>query len=152
MEIYTTVCGGCGIRQRCVRLWHVYARVVGGGQQVTSPVPCWSKGVVCAASSLSIDEVAMVEAQSGGCSFVRWGARGRLGYHLCWGPWHVLTGRTYTIVIVLNLYYYKIFFTGILICHPCLSQFLSSFAFGNTNLCLNRILISFAFRNIKGVV
>jgi hypothetical protein len=38
-------------------------------------------------------------------------------------------------------------FAGILVRHPCLSRFLSLFAFGNTDPCLRWILSSFAFEN-----
>ena len=52
------------------------------------------------------------------------------------------------------LYYIKIenVFAGILIRHPYLSRFLSSFPFGNTDPCMSRILSSFAFKNTKEVV
>ena len=41
----------------------------------------------------------------------------------------------------------KDIFTGILARHLCMSRFLSSFAFGNTDPYLSRVLISFAYGN-----
>ena len=38
-------------------------------------------------------------------------------------------------------------FVGTLVRHPCMSRFLSSFAFGNTNPYLSRILSLFCFGN-----
>ncbi len=43
-------------------------------------------------------------------------------------------------------------FAGILVCHPCISQFLSSFAFGNTYPYLSRFLILFTFDNTEGII
>ena len=40
-------------------------------------------------------------------------------------------------------------FIGTLVCHPCMSQFLISFVFGNTYPYLSRFLSSFAFRNTE---
>ena len=56
----------------------------------------------------------------------------------------------------INLFYTIIkiedVFAGILVSHPYLSRFLSSFSFGNTDPCLSRTLSPFAFRNTKEVV
>jgi type VI protein secretion system component VasA len=43
-------------------------------------------------------------------------------------------------------------FAGILVRHPYLSRFLSSFAFENRDPHMSRILSSFAFENTKEVV
>ena len=41
---------------------------------------------------------------------------------------------------------------GILVRHPYMSRFLSSFDFGNTYIYLSKVLNSFAFGNTRGVI
>jgi hypothetical protein len=43
-------------------------------------------------------------------------------------------------------------FAGILVRHPCMSRFLSSFAFGNTYPYLSRFLRLFTFGNTEGII
>jgi hypothetical protein len=43
-------------------------------------------------------------------------------------------------------------FAGILVRHPCMSRFLSSFAFGNTYMYLSRFLRSLTFGNTEGII
>ena len=64
-------------------------------------------------------------------------------------PFHYITGKIEQISTIIKI---EDVFTGILVRHPRLSRFLSSFTFKNTDPCLSQILSSFAFENTKGVV
>ena len=43
-------------------------------------------------------------------------------------------------------------FVGILVRHPCMSRFLSSFAFGNIHPHLSQFLRLFTFGNTEGII
>ena len=43
-------------------------------------------------------------------------------------------------------------FAGILVCHPCMSRFLSSFVFGNIYPYLSRFSRSFTFVNTEEII
>jgi hypothetical protein len=52
-----------------------------------------------------------------------------------------------TYISISTIINFEYVFAGILVRHPCMSQFLSSFAFGNTYPYLGRFLRSFTFDN-----
>ena len=73
--------------------------------------------------------------------------RGRYTWFFSWRIW--IKSNLHPLSTIIKM---KDVFTGILVRHPCLSRFLSLFAFGNTYPCLSQILNSFDFKNTKWIV